>query len=88
MNAAFLSFEHFKVYIQECQQQLRTMGYNSRDIAHFQIWAVVLSFITLREPCNNQRPRCQIAWLHVTNHLYHGCPGLTFKQSQASRSII
>ena len=52
------------------------------------IWAVVLSFITLREPCNNQRPRCEIAWLHVTNHLYHGCPGLTFKQSQASRSII
>ena len=30
------------------------------------------SFITLREPCNNQRPRCDIAWLHVTNHLYHG----------------
>jgi hypothetical protein len=38
MNA-FLSFERFKVYIQECQQQLRTMGYNSRDIAHFQIWS-------------------------------------------------
>jgi hypothetical protein len=35
MNA-FLSFERFKVYIQECQRQLRTMGYNSRDIAHFQ----------------------------------------------------
>ena len=29
-------------------------------------------FITLREPCNNQRPRCDIAWLNVTNHLYHG----------------
>ena len=24
------------------------------------------SLITLREPCNNQRPRCDIAWLHVT----------------------
>jgi len=29
-------------------------------------------FITLGEPCNNQRPRCDITWLHVTNHLYHG----------------
>jgi len=32
------------------------------------------SFITLREPCNNQRPRCDSAWLHVTTHLYHGFP--------------
>ena len=32
------------------------------------------SFITLREPWNNQRPRCDIACLHVTNHLYHGFP--------------
>jgi hypothetical protein len=30
------------------------------------------SFITLREPCNNQRPRCDISWLYVTHHLYHG----------------
>ena len=29
------------------------------------------SFITLRETCNNQRPRRDITWLHVTNHLYH-----------------
>jgi hypothetical protein len=28
------------------------------------------SFNTLREPCNNQRPRCDIVWLHVINHLY------------------
>ena len=34
------------------------------------------SFITPREPCNNKRPRCDIAWPHITNHLYHGC--LTF----------
>ena len=33
--------------------------------------------ITLREPCNNQRPRCDIVWLHVTNHLFHGFPSLT-----------
>jgi len=26
------------------------------------------SLITLREPCNNQRPRCDIAWVQVTNH--------------------
>jgi hypothetical protein len=32
------------------------------------------SFISLIEPCNNQRPRCDIAWLHVTYHLYHGFP--------------
>ena len=30
------------------------------------------SFRTLREPCNNQRPRCDIACLHVINHSYHG----------------
>jgi len=29
------------------------------------------SFITLREPCNTQRPRCDIAWFQVTNNLYH-----------------
>ena len=28
------------------------------------------SFITLRELCNNQRHRCDIAWLRVTNHLH------------------
>ena len=32
------------------------------------------SFITLRESCNNQRPRCDIAWLLVTNQLYDGFP--------------
>jgi hypothetical protein len=30
------------------------------------------SFITLREPCNNQRLRCDIAWLHVSNNIYLG----------------
>jgi len=34
------------------------------------------SFITLREPYNNQRPRCDIAWLHVTNYWYHSFPEL------------
>ena len=29
------------------------------------------SVITSREPCNNQQPRCDIVWPHVTNHLYH-----------------
>jgi hypothetical protein len=31
-------------------------------------------FITFREPCNNQWPICDIAWLHVTNYLYHSFP--------------
>ena len=42
------------------------------------------SFITLRVPCNNQRPRCDIAWRHATNYLYHGFPGKTVQQSHAS----
>jgi hypothetical protein len=29
-------------------------------------------YLSERKPCNNQRPRCDIEWLHVTNHLYHG----------------
>jgi len=32
------------------------------------------SFITHREPCNSQPPRCDIAWFHVTNHLFSGIP--------------
>ena len=36
--------------------------------------------ITLREPCNNQQTRCDIAWLHVTDHLYHGLQIETVKQ--------
>ena len=43
------------------------------------------SFITLREPCNNQRSICAIAWLYVTNHLHHGFPRSTVKQSNAVR---
>ena len=30
------------------------------------------SFITLREPYNNKRRRCDIAWLRATNDLYQG----------------
>ena len=29
-------------------------------------------YISERKPCNHQRPRCDIEWLHVTNHLFHG----------------
>jgi hypothetical protein len=32
--------------------------------------------ITLREPCNNQRLICDIAWRHAINQLYHGFPEL------------
>jgi len=38
--------------------------------------------------CNNQRPRFDIAWLRVTNHLYDGFPTLTVKQSHSSRKIV
>jgi len=66
----FFSFDLFMVYISECKQQLKTMKLYTQiqDIAHFKS---ELYFITLREPCNNQQPRCDIAWLHVANHLYH-----------------
>ena len=30
--------------------------------------------VSNREACNNQRHICDIAWLHTTNHLYHGFP--------------
>ena len=46
------------------------------------------SFITLREPCNNQLPRCDIALLHVKKHLYHGFPSYPVKQSQTSRKTV
>ena len=74
MNA-FFSFDLFLVYIQECKQQLRTMKYytNTRYCTP-KIRVVVLMVLLLSVPCNNQRPRCDIAWLHVTNHLYHGFP--------------
>ena len=70
MNA-LLSFDLFMVYIPECKKQLRTMKYYKqiRDIAQLNLGCC---FIILREPCNNQRVRCDIAWFHVTNHLYHG----------------
>ena len=68
MNA-FFSFDLCMVYIPECKQQLRTMKYTRRyEILH--TLNLGGSFITLREQGNNQQPRCDITWLHVTNHLY------------------
>ena len=70
MNA-FFPLIFFMVYIPECKQQLRTMNNTCRyEILH--TLNLGCTFITLREPCNNQRLRCDIAWLHVTNHIYHG----------------
>jgi len=65
MNA-FFSFDLFMIYIPECTQQLRN---NTRryEILH----TLYLGW----EPCNNQRPRCDIACLHVTNHYNNGFPG-------------
>ena len=69
MNELF-SFDLFIVYIPECKQQLRTMKLYTliRDIAHLNLGCSFISFI---EPCNIQRPICDIAWIHVTNHIYH-----------------
>ena len=59
------------VYIPECKQQELSNNTLRYQILH--TLNLGCCFITLREPCNNQRPRCDIAWLHVTNHLYHSC---------------
>ena len=50
-----------------------------QDIAHLN------SCITLQEQCNNQRPRYDIAWLHVTNHLYHGFPTVKIIECEANK---
>jgi len=46
------------------------------------------SFIALRESCNNQRSRCDIAWFHVAIHLSTDFRVKQVKQSHASRSIF
>ena len=61
------------IYLPECKQQLGTeINTHRYEILH--ILSLGCNVITLREPCNNQLPRCDIAWLHVTNHLYQGFP--------------
>ena len=57
------------VYISDCK--LRT---NTRRYEIVYTLNLGFSFITLRVQCNNQQPRCDIAWLHVTNHLYQDVP--------------
>ena len=55
MNA-FFSFDLFMVFITDTRYYSLSLGCSS---------------ISLRELCNNQQPRCDIAWLHATNYLYH-----------------
>ena len=59
------------IFIQECKQQLKIMKWYTqiRDIAHFK--NLDCNSITLREPCNNPLPRSDIAWLHVTIHVFN-----------------
>ena len=64
MNAFFSLDDPVMVYITDCKNY---------EIIHTNT-RYCCSFITLREPCNNQGTRCDIACLHVTNHLYHGFP--------------
>jgi hypothetical protein len=46
------------------------------------------SFIILEEPCNNQRPKCDITWLHATTHLHNYFPSSMVKQYYGSRLIV
>lgn len=67
MNALF-PFDLFMVYIPECIQQLRTTKYYTqiRDSSHINLGC---SFNTLKEPCNDQRPKCDSTWFHDANDL-------------------
>jgi len=67
MNALF-TFDLFMVYIPKCKQ----LWNNTRRYEILHTLNLGCSFINLRDPCNNQRPRCDNAWLRVTNNLCHG----------------
>jgi hypothetical protein len=41
-----------------------------------------------KQRCNNTWTRFDIAWLHITNNLYHCFPSYTVKQSHTSHSMI
>ena len=65
------------VYIPECKQTRYITWFiyqnvNRHDILH--TLNLGCSFINLGESCNIQRPRCDIACLRATIHLYHGFP--------------
>ena len=66
MNA-FFSFDLFMVYIPECNQQVRLWNNTCRYWEILHNLNLGCSFIILRELCNNQWPRYDIAWLHVAN---------------------
>ena len=84
MNA-FISFDLFMVYL-PCKQQQKIWNKTHRyEILH--TLNLGCYFITLKEPCNNQRPRCDIAWLHITNHLYHGSIVSPFNSEHRSMNI-
>ena len=61
----------FKKYVKSNSYEL--WNNESRyEILHVHLKSGMLFYYSQWEPCNNQRPRCDIAWLHATNHLYHG----------------
>ena len=47
---------------------------NTRKCEILHTLSLGCNFITLKESYNNQRPKFDIAWLHITNHLYNGFP--------------
>ena len=55
--------------LESAPEQLRTRRYEILYTLN-----MCCSLLTLREPCINQRPRCDIAWVQATNHLYHVFP--------------
>ena len=64
----FFSFDLFMVYIVYQNVSNRSELWNNtrrNEISHTS--DLGCCFITLSEMCNNQLPRCDIAWLHVTS---------------------
>jgi len=72
MHSFLLNF--FVVYIPEYKQQLRTRRYEILRTLNLGC------IITLREPCKTQRPRCDSAWIHVTNPLFSELNGWTISR--------
>ena len=72
--SAFFSFDLLLWSIYQNVSNISELCNNTRRYEILHTLNMHCSFITVREPCNSQRPRCDIAWFHVTNHLYHGFP--------------
>jgi hypothetical protein len=80
MNA-FFSFDLFGFIYQNVSNSLELWNITPRyKILH--TLNLGCSCITLRQPCNNQRPKSDIA-----NHLYHGFPSKTIEREAKECNI-